>query len=338
MQELISVVVPVYKVEKYLKRCIESIIKQTYKNIEIILVDDGSPDNCGKICDEYASKDKRIKVIHKKNGGLSSARNEGLKIANGEYISFIDSDDYISNVFIEKLYSICKEQKCEIALCEYERVYDKIEHNCIEENKNENSIIEIYNNKEILKKIYSKDYLITIVAWNKLYNKKLFKNIVFPEGRLHEDEATTYKILYNTKKVAILREKLYYYFYDINSIMNKKYNLKRLDILYALKDRADFFESIKEIELYELTMKKYTEALINCYILCKRNIDDSKYIQDILLNNFKKNIMNLIKYKNVKIKSKLKIIFAYICPNLYGKIFLKSKNMGENYECNKKNK
>ena len=138
MDELISVIVPVYNVEKYISRCIESIMKQTYKNIEIILIDDGSTDNSGKICDEYSLKDDRINVIHKKNGGLSDARNTGLDIAKGKYISLIDSDDFVSKFFIETLYNTCKNENCEIAICEYERVYEEKEE--ISDLENDNKV------------------------------------------------------------------------------------------------------------------------------------------------------------------------------------------------------
>ncbi len=315
MNELISIIVPIYNVEKYIKRCIESIINQTYSNIEIILVDDGSPDNCGKICDEYVLKDKRIKVIHKKNGGLSSARNAGLEIALGKYISFIDSDDYISSYFIEKLYKTCKDKNCEITLCEYERVYSEIKkENTIEK---KDSIIEVYDTKQMLNKLYSTDYLITTVAWNKLYKRDILKNIRYPDGRLHEDEATTYKILYNAKKVAIIREKLYYYYYDENSIMNKKFNIKRLHALYAFKERADFFKQKGEIELYELSNARYTLSLMNYYVICKTELENSEFVQFKLFNEFKKNVDSVIKYKNIKTKTKLKLVIAKLFPKFY---------------------
>ena len=320
MDELISVIVPVYNVEKYISRCIESIMKQTYKNIEIILIDDGSTDNSGKICDEYSLKDDRINVIHKKNGGLSDARNTGLDIAKGKYISLIDSDDFVSKFFIETLYNTCKNENCEIAICEYERVYEEKEE--ISDLENDNKV-EIYNSKQMLQKIYSKDYLITTVAWNKLYKAEILKNIRYPVGKLHEDEAITYKILYGVNKVAIIRKKLYYYYYDINSIMNKKYNLKRLDILDALKERMIFFKEKNEIELFELSSKQYTLALINCYVLCRRNIENSEDLQKKLLKQFRDNSRDVIKYKNIKLKTKLVIIFASIFPKLYGKMFVK---------------
>ena len=186
-KDKITIVVPVYKVEKYLRRCIESILQQTYKNIEIILVDDGSPDNCGKICDEYKEKDNRIIVIHKENGGLSDARNAGIDIATGKYIAFIDSDDYVANNFISSLYDVCIKNECEIAQCKFKRVTEDYK-----EEQKEISETTILDGKSAIKEIYGQNDVYTIVAWNKLYLKNLFNDIRYTVGKIHEDESTTY--------------------------------------------------------------------------------------------------------------------------------------------------
>ena len=170
-KDLISVIVPVYKVEKYLEKCIESVLKQTYTNLQIILVDDGSPDNCGKICDEYAKKDSRIEVIHKINGGLSDARNVGINRANGRYIGFVDSDDYIKEDMYEKLINLIKEYDADISIC---NLYDVIDGKEYVRNK-DNGIHE-YSRIDILKEILL-DKNIQSYAWNKLYKKELFDEI-----------------------------------------------------------------------------------------------------------------------------------------------------------------
>ena len=152
MEDLITIVVPVYKVEKYIDRCVTSILNQTYKNLQIILVDDGSPDNCGKICDEYAKKDNRIEVIHKENGGLSDARNAGINIAKGKYIAFVDSDDYVSNDYIEYMYKILKKENAKISICELQIVWKntKIEENIkIDENTDAEENLNSEKNKKI---------------------------------------------------------------------------------------------------------------------------------------------------------------------------------------------
>ena len=204
-EPLISIVVPVYKVEKFLEKCIDSIINQTYKNLEIILVDDGSPDNCGKICDEYAKKDKRIKVIHQQNGGLSAARNTGITKATGKYISFIDSDDYIEKDYIELLYTTIKQSKADIAIGSHTVIYDT--GTKLQKATGEKSILKP---KEVLERILY-DNNIDYSAWAKLYKIELFTNIKYPEGRLFEDAATTYKLIDISKKIAVNSKSIYNY-------------------------------------------------------------------------------------------------------------------------------
>ena len=204
----ISVIVPIYKVEKYIHRCIDSIINQTYKNLEIILVDDGSPDSCPRICDEYAKKDKRIKVIHKENGGLSDARNKGVDIATGDYIAFVDSDDYIHPNMYEVLIYELEKNNSDIALCKYKIVYEKSKITTEIDGK-----FEVYslNNLQALDSMYGKDGVDFIVAWNKLYKKDLFNKIRYPVGKIHEDEYTTYKLLFASKNVIYIEYELYYF-------------------------------------------------------------------------------------------------------------------------------
>ena len=209
--QLISIVVPIYNVEKYLDDCIKSIIGQTYKNIEIILVDDGSTDRSGEVCENYAKYDKRIKVIHKENGGLSDARNEGLKIANGQYITFIDSDDYVNEEFVEILYKSIKKYNADISICNYDLIEEKSTYR--KENKKNIKDITQLDNKECLKRTYSNEKGMEFLAWAKLYNKDLFvKNcIIYPKGKIHEDTYTTYKLIYYSKNIVYNDVSLYYY-------------------------------------------------------------------------------------------------------------------------------
>ena len=183
LKELITIVVPIYNVEEYLNKCIETILCQTYENIEILLIDDGSTDNCGNICDLYAKKDSRVKVIHKENGGLSDARNTGIEAANGKYICFIDSDDYISPIFIETLYNLCKENNTKISQCSFNIVYDN--NGKSEEAEQE---VNIYTSEEMVKNLYNEKYVETVIVCDKLYDITLFKNIKFPKGKINEDQ------------------------------------------------------------------------------------------------------------------------------------------------------
>ncbi len=311
-KEVISIVVPIYKVEKYIKKCIDSIIKQTYKNLEIILVDDGSPDECGKICDEYAQKDKRIKVIHKENGGLSDARNMGIDISTGKYICFVDSDDYIDDKYIELLYDAIRENNVEIAQCGIKKITEDevlIEDIGYKENN-------LKNGKQMLKDLYITNWE-NIIVWNKMYLAKLFDDIRFPKGKIHEDEYTTYKILYKANKIAILKDCLYNYRQNIESITGKKFNIKRLDGLEALNKRLDFFKNNKERELYELTLKNYLVMLRKYYINVKKNIKSSHDIQKKLKKEYKEKTKTFFIVHNCSILEKLKVKFFIVAPNIY---------------------
>ncbi len=188
MEPLISVIIPIYNVEKYLKKCIDSVISQTYKNLEIILVDDGSPDNCGIICDEYAQKDDRIIVIHKKDGGLSDARNAGIEICKGEYISFIDSDDFVSPYFIEMLYRGVHDYNCEIATVEHGVRFMDVEDEAVvfTTEKSQCSYEEIKPREAIRLMMYQR--LPNGAPW-RLYKREIWNELRFPVGWLYEDAA-----------------------------------------------------------------------------------------------------------------------------------------------------
>ena len=230
----ISVIIPIYNVEKYLKRCIESIIKQTYSNLEIILVDDGSPDGCAKICDEYKSRDERIVVIHKKNGGLSDARNAGLKVATGEIISYIDSDDYVDLDMYEKMTKAMEEKNADIVVCgtniEYEDGHTKVK--CEKEEKS-------FNREEALIELNSfKSF--DMAVWNKLYKREVVDKIEFPVGKKSEDYFVMYQYFARAKKVVIINQAKYHYFQRSNSISRGK-NVTH-DYIEGSKSQKEFFE------------------------------------------------------------------------------------------------
>jgi len=251
---IITVVVPIYNVSKYLNACIDSILNQNYRNLEVILVDDGSTDESAKICDEYEKKDARIIVFHKKNGGLSSARNVGIDNATGEFITFIDSDDYVGPTFIETLYESIRNWDSQISMCDFLRV---------DENKELDEIVinnsprqeDFFSPEEAIKNVYSSDYHgIDFVAWAKLYRIELFTTtgIRYPEGKLHEDTFTTYKLFYEAKKLSYVDYPLYYYRIREGSIMNAQFNLKRLDMLEATREMCDFLRRKGHKELLKL--------------------------------------------------------------------------------------
>ncbi len=307
MNDLISIIVPVYKVEKYLNRCVDSIINQTYKNLEIILVDDGSPDNCPKICDEYAKKDDRIKVIHKENGGLSDARNAGIKIANGKYIGFVDSDDWISVDFYSELYKLLTKYDADIAICDFIRTDDneKIIIN------NKNKIENVYTQEQYLERYFKVGYQTTeYYAWNKLYKKSLMSEEQYPKGLTSEDVLGTYKAILKSERIAKTNEKLYFYRYNNQSITGKFTNkdfdliqiwdkvieytnkfapkyykyaiLNRKRINFTLLFRMAKHYSIEELKNQKITIKLLEELKKDKKILLKSDIALSRKIIIIL--------------------------------------------------------
>lgn len=236
MENKISIIIPIYKVEKYLDKCVESVVNQTYKNLEIILVDDGSPDNCPKMCDEWAKKDKRIKVIHKENGGLSDARNKGLDIATGDHIMFLDSDDYVSTQICEKLLDLSLKNNADISMCDLLSFYEDEDLPIV--NANYETIV--LNRAQIIEQIYKPTLNLLMVAVAKLYKKEVLKNIRYPIGRLHEDEFVIHRVIYEANNFAYTTEKLYYYLKRRESITAVKKQKNITDVLEAFKNRYDF--------------------------------------------------------------------------------------------------
>lgn len=235
--KLISVIVPVYKVEKYLEKCIESIISQSYKNLEIILVDDGSPDGCGKICDAYAEKDKRIKVIHQENRGLCGARNTGLRAATGDYIGFVDSDDYISEDMYEYLGKSLEKYDADVVSCRYFRVgreYDGYTE------KGEYDVI--MTGREAVRELVG-NFILRSLFWNKLFRREILDGFSFPEGRTFEGTLTMHHLLLKCRKVIMLCEPKYYYLDNSDSIVNTKNIKNGLDYCLSHITR---FEELKE--------------------------------------------------------------------------------------------
>ncbi|PWK93828.1 glycosyltransferase involved in cell wall biosynthesis [Hallerella porci] len=264
-QPLVSIIVPIYKVEPYLRRCLDSIVKQTYTNLEIILVDDGSPDGCPQICDEYAAKDKRIVVIHKENGGLSDARNAGLDICKGEYISFVDSDDWVSENYIEVMLNIAIKENADISICNHNFVHnDGSKKNIIFEERT-------YTKKEALKKIILQQTLPWGASWGKIYKRKIFNKYKFPVGIIHEDDYTSYKFIYEADKIVCIDKTLYNYFQRSDSI-------SKLDTTYDFtevrKNQLTFLLENKEYELAELTAINLCWHYLNSY--CAKKEDGKK--------------------------------------------------------------
>ena len=243
MKDLISIVVPIFNVEQYLEKCILSIINQTYKNLEIILVDDGSTDNCGEICDKFALMDSRIKVIHKANGGLSDARNEGIKISTGKYIGFVDSDDYIDQDMYSTLYDNMIKSGAQLSVCSRILVVDNVEHFTHYENK-----YKCFSNREALKDLFIRNEYLCHAAWDKLYSRDLWNDMEFPVGRLFEDAAVMYKIFEKCDKIVSTKKQLYYYVQRKGSISNCAYNEKK--VRHQIENRINAINYYKNFYLF----------------------------------------------------------------------------------------
>ncbi len=247
----VSVIVPIYKVEKYLERCIESIRNQTYSNLEILLVDDGSPDRCPQMCDSYAQADDRIIVIHKRNGGLSDARNAGIERASGDYLIFVDSDDWIHKQFVEVMVEMIETGHVRMAVCGYQYVYEGNEYQDTE-SELPSLLIQVrkLTSLEAQEMYFADDFLRTTftVAWNKIYARELFQNIRYPQRKLHEDEFTTFKLIHETEEVCFLNVPLYYYLSRTDSIMGD-FKSSRFDIFAGYMEKIKYFSEWGHCEL-----------------------------------------------------------------------------------------
>lgn len=203
----ISIIVPVYKVEPYLNKCVDSILSQTFTDFELILVDDGSPDNCGAICDAYAAKDDRVRVIHKENGGLSDARNAGIDAARGEFLGFVDSDDYILPEMYEQLYGACMEYGVRMAGCDALWIYDDTDA----VDTGSDGTTSLLTADEFFLRMIDVRRFMDVTAWNKLYHRDLFEGVRYPVGKIYEDQGTTYKLVFQNEKLAYVSKPLYAY-------------------------------------------------------------------------------------------------------------------------------
>ena len=303
---LVSIVVPVYKVEKYLGECVDSILKQTYTNFELILVDDGSPDRCGELCEDYKKRNEKIQVIHKQNGGLSDARNAGTRIAKGDYITYIDSDDYISEDYLEKLVSAAVKYDADFVQGSYTR-----------ETFQSNTGEHIFDPEQAFRKLLTWD-TVTVYAWAKLYRRSLFDGIEYPVGRLNEDCCTTYKLILRSNKVVCIDDEIYYYRITPNSILTSKFNVKRFELwgvpeeIHAyLGDQAQSYKD--ELEYYTM---RIGINLLN---------DSSTADNDPHILSYQKNITAWLRQYNrhnpyMNKRYRMMIIVATTFPTIYKKI------------------
>lgn len=302
MQQLVSIIIPIYNVESYLKRCIESVINQTYKNLEIILVNDGSTDNCGTICDKYKNKDNRIKVIHKKNGGLSDARNAGIEIATGKYLTFIDSDDYVSIDYIEYMINMLEEKKAQLAICKVKEVWpnSKLKDEAYTK-------IQVLNSKQTFENLLL-DKGIEVSSYAKLYSIDLFKKLRFPKGKVYEDTAIIYKIIANANRIVYGDKYCYYYISREGSISkHKEFNSSEIDYIEHTEQMLNFirkrYKNLK-IPVYRYYVY-YKFRILKMLVFTKPR---NKKMEKQIIEDIKKYQKIVFKYKETPKKDKIAII------------------------------
>lgn len=320
MDSKISVIVPVYKAEHYLNKCVESIVNQTYQNLEIILVDDGSPDYCPELCDMWMQKDMRIRVIHQKNKGVSAARNAGIRIACGDYIGFVDSDDYIAATMYERMLSAIKDNNAELCICGICWVYE--DSSMYTEVLRSPIIDEVFDRKQAFYKLFDEGSVYYVIGCNKLYKSRIFDEVSFPENRIHEDEFIIHHILNQCAKIVSIKDELYFYVQHNNSTMHT-YSIRRLDRVWAFYDRYLFFKKAGYQELAYGMLKLCYYDLLNCIeyydIMQYRKVFDQiiHTLVRVYWNNLRIVKLLVVYYKKVlwgnvakfKAKFSLKIIF-----------------------------
>lgn len=308
-KDKISVIVPAYKVEDTIDRCLQSIIRQTYTNLEIIIVEDGSPDRCPEICDEYMSKDSRIKVIHQKNGGISKARNVGLLNATGEWILFVDSDDYINIELCKKAYDCAIESESDIVMFGFSKFKDEAEVKV----NTDDGVCHLLNKDEAMGLL--SDPNIGNYPWNKFYKRSLFSNIEYPVGRVYEDLATTYKIVDRALSICLLDMKLYYYYQSDNSITH---TITKKHVTDEFEQRLDQYNFLIEnnYEAAKLVREELLADALQYCIYCPYELSNPTYMNasNVILNS--KNVKHIFggTYKLMYQIYRISIpIFNFVC-------------------------
>lgn len=316
IKEKISIIVPVYNVEAYLERCVESILKQTYTNLEILLVNDGSTDKSGELCDKLALRDHRIRVIHKENGGLSDARNRGIDEASSNLIGFIDSDDYIDEDMYETLYRQMVASKADLSMCGHYDVYHQIPEKQVAEIKTWELMPE-----EAIKMVMEAKIL-SVTAVNKLYKKALFEQLRFRIGKIAEDAFIMVDLIHQCSKIVATNEKKYYYVHRENSITTQKFSLKFLNVIEAYEQNAKII-SENYPDLYDVAIMRLNWAYF--YVLDRLLVDNDfkdKVLEDRLISYLKKNKKSILMDSRFTRARKMSFLALCLSRKLYLKILL----------------
>lgn len=315
-EEKISIIVPVYNVEAYLEKCVESILKQTYTNLEILLVNDGSTDKSGELCDKLALRDHRIRVIHKENGGLSDARNRGIDEASSNLIGFIDSDDYIDEDMYETLYRQMVASKADLSMCGHYDVYHQIPEKQVAEIKTWELMPE-----EAIKMVMEAKIL-SVTAVNKLYKKALFEQLRFRIGKIAEDAFIMVDLIHQCSKIVATNEKKYYYVHRENSITTQKFSLKFLNVIEAYEQNAKMI-SENYPDLYDVAIMRLNWAYF--YVLDRLLVDNDfkdKVLEDRLISYLKKNKRSILMDSRFTRARKMSFLVLCLSRKLYLRILL----------------
>lgn len=309
MNELISVIVPVYKVEPYLPRCVDSILNQTYSNLEIILVDDGSPDGCGAICDAYAEKDSRIRVIHKENGGLSDARNVAMDIAQGAYYAFVDSDDYVTPDYIASLYAALLKGGAQISVVGSRKVF---ENESVPVNEQAAPVEHSFDTKAAIRELLTMDH-ISQEAWGKLYKAELFAGIRFPVGELYEDLAIIFQLFLRAERVVCSNRPLYRYFVRQGSIMQRPFDMRQyVEVRWIEEGTALVSQRFPELDT-EIRGRRVWSYFKTLYrIMCGKDRKKYRAQQEEMVHKIRKDAAGLLSSHRIGRNLKIKIISLYL--------------------------
>ena len=316
---MVSIIVPVYKVEAYLKRCVDSILAQTYKNLEVILVNDGSPDNCGKICNEYAKIDSRIKVVHKENGGLSSARNAGINVATGTYVSFIDSDDWVEKDFIEKLRAVLVENEADMSACTFCRT-----NGDIAKRQQFSQNVEIITKNKYTNALLETSY--AGYACNKMFKLEIFEknNLKFDESIFNgEDFPFVLEYLQHVNKIAFIKQDLYYYYFRETGIMQTIRLTERFVTLLVAREKAMGFLKEKQESCYDLCKASYLDILCKIKFMAMADKQKHSEIYHLTQEKIKNNKKGLFRLKKVPVKNKIKLFLMINFSKIVAKLYYK---------------
>lgn len=317
---IISIIVPVYNVEIYLEKCVDSIIKQTFKSIEIILVDDGSTDNSGTICDTIALSDERIRVIHKENGGLSSARNVGIKNARGSYYGFIDSDDYIEPDMFEVLYRNIINFGADLSICGILDVFDG------RDNRRTKNITQLIDNKEAIRRVLEGQEF-SVNAVNKLYKKELFDGILYPVGKYTEDAFVIIEILLKCKKVVYTTEQKYYYYHRENSITTQKFTPKQFHVIEAYEKNHNIICNVyPDLKPYSMGRLCWANFIALDRMIASNSTEEYPKERDAIVEFLRKHFSDIIRCNFLTKARKFSMLALLISFNLYKRLSLINTN------------